>query len=653
MNQSLLKRKKNKRKTTILFFYFLLLPFVVWGADTSRIAPFIDINASFQDIQMPYGGVAGLGPIEDQFLIVKRIKQPSPDSQEPDMEHIAKKNKISAELEARKRNDFRRGDELTDSLRIALGFESNQFMASTPMDNNIAVSRDGIVISVINTNIFISDTLGEVLQSRPMTPAFFGDASLASLIYDPKILYDPDEDRFILVILSGNTPTNSRVIVCFSRSNRPDIDGWNYFSYNGNVYNNSLWFDYPNIGINKRELFITGNLFTAQDEYRLTTIIQISKQDGYAGTNPANARIWGAGVGFGVITNSQGNIPFTLVPAPNAFEDDDLESMHFISSFSNSGNSLDLFRVTARLGNSPTIQTSRIAVPLYMSERFCSQLGPTGTPFSVLLNAGDARMKNAYYQNGVLHCVLNARQVGQNFLGLFYYRIDLKNELAITAYFYDEGTDYGFAAVAPISNDPLKNDALIVYTHTSGSIYPGIGMITCDKNMTFSAPKLIKEGESFVNVLPSNGRTRWGDYSGIAKRHGTANPEIWISACFGAHTPTASFSRHWKNWNAKIVSKESATITFEKNRVWPNPITNEMPFANFSFDAPEAGNYKIVLYDITGKALETVFENSLLSGKHNITFATTRYPSGQYIIRCILTDKSKSWTEKWIKIGGN
>jgi len=77
--------------------------------------------------------------------------------------------------------------------------------------------------------------------------------------YDPKLIYDPIQDRFVLVFLKDNDAANSRIIVCFSSTNNPS-DPWHVYRLNGNPLNNNRWTDFPAISLSETGLVVTANL---------------------------------------------------------------------------------------------------------------------------------------------------------------------------------------------------------------------------------------------------------------------------------------------------------------------------------------------------------------------------------------------------------
>lgn len=612
----------------------------------STLQSFRKVDVGSKIVNIEKVGTAGVYPFDPEFVSVKRVN-PSPSRKAPDWEHIALKDSISQSLASR---NNRRNNTLSDSLKIEFGYQSNPFSGATPMDNHIAISNDGIIVSVINTNILISDTLGNQLLYRIMNRTYFGDNSLTGTIYDPRVFYDPDHDRFILVVLHGSTSATSKVLVCFSKSNRPDIDGWNFYKFNGDAFGNNLWFDYPNIGINRDELFITGNLFTDSRTYSNHVIFQIDLQQGYSGSNNISSRIWGGvSISGGRLTNSDGNLPFTMVPAYFGFPEDRAEDMWFVNTNSGSGTKVYVYRITAGISDNPTMEISSVQIPLYIQENLSSQYSGGLGASPIRLISGDSRMKNAYIQNGVIHCVWNARAPMNNFSSIMYARIDSKSKQVKFNSFTENGTDYAFAAIAPFSNNKDVSTSLIIYTSSSATKFPDIGVITCDNQMNFSSPITVKEGESYVSIYPQNNQTRWGDYSGITKKFNSSRPEVWIMGSYGAFASGNAVPRQWKNWNAKIVSRDEVEKKIGKTILFPNPVEKPTQTVTFNFIASESGEYKVRIYDMNGKLVKDLFTDILFPGEYRFTFSTNGYAIGNYIVRYFVNDKAIGY-EKLIVI---
>jgi hypothetical protein len=107
---------------------------------------------------------------------------------------------------------------------VALGhnFFANPWGASTPNDNDMAISNNGVIVSTVNTNILVYST--ETFSASPIKSlaAFTSPINNKHQEFDPKVIYDPYADRFILMCLSGFVDSTSQVIMGFSQTNDPN-----------------------------------------------------------------------------------------------------------------------------------------------------------------------------------------------------------------------------------------------------------------------------------------------------------------------------------------------------------------------------------------------------------------------------------------------
>lgn len=71
-------------------------------------------------------------------------------------------------------------------------------------------------------------------------------------------------------------------------------------------------------------------------------------------------------------------------------------------------------------------------------------------------------------------------------------------------------------------------------------------------------------------------------------------------------------------------------VDFSLNQNYPNPFN---PTTQINFDLPEAGEVQLVIYDLTGRAVQTLINNTLSPGTHQITFDASQLSSGVYLYR--------------------
>ena len=144
---------------------------------------------------------------------------------------------------------------------IENGFEGNLYNNKIPNDNTLAISNDNIIIAGINSSFIIYKLNEDSLLLRTTLNSITSTFTNLLFVkkYDPKFIYDHEEDRFIMVFLVGNKPINSHVCVAYSTTNNP-LDDWNVYMLKGDALNSGHWTDYPAISLTKDDLFITGNL---------------------------------------------------------------------------------------------------------------------------------------------------------------------------------------------------------------------------------------------------------------------------------------------------------------------------------------------------------------------------------------------------------
>ena len=82
-------------------------------------------------------------------------------------------------------------------------FEGNNFQG-VPNDNDMATSNDSMIMSVTNSRIhFYNAATEEQLLTRSLA-TFSNQLGISGSKFDPKVIYDPGSDRFILIFLKNS-----------------------------------------------------------------------------------------------------------------------------------------------------------------------------------------------------------------------------------------------------------------------------------------------------------------------------------------------------------------------------------------------------------------------------------------------------------------
>ena len=423
---------------------------------------------------------------------------------------------------------------------VGTSFLGNTLVTGTPPDNSIAISNGGKIMTVDNSSMAFHSASGSVIMSNELHEDWLDDVAasinITSGLFDPRVIYDPVEDKFIFVILHGSSSTTSKVLVCYSQTNDPN-GNWNVYELDGDPLNNGSWLDYPQIGISENDLFVTGNLFqSGSNSFIGAVVYQVEKNDGYAGV---------ANLDFTLYSNIPGGQigAFSLVPASYGQGGEYGPGIYLISSNSFSANRLNLYQVTGGLSSNPSLNLlSSFLVPSYSAPADAVQLGTFAE-----LSTNDSRMQHAFYLDGKVHAVHHASYQNSGYSGLVYYRVPVQNpNLYETSRFGEIGVDYVFPSVASFGLEETDEDVMIGFSRVSATNYPEIGVINCDPSLDWSSPTLVKAGNSYVDHNWLAGTERWGDYSDIQRRHNAASPAVWMAGCFG------STSHNWNNWIAEI-----------------------------------------------------------------------------------------------------
>ena len=86
---------------------------------------------------------------------------------------------------------------------IENGFEGNLYNNKVPNDNTLAISNDDIIIAGINSSYIVYDLNNDSLLLRTTLNSITSPFTNLLFVkkYDPKFIYDQEEDRFIMVFL--------------------------------------------------------------------------------------------------------------------------------------------------------------------------------------------------------------------------------------------------------------------------------------------------------------------------------------------------------------------------------------------------------------------------------------------------------------------
>ena len=412
----------------------------------------------------------------------------------------------------------------TEKPKVGINFSGNIQGSNVPPDNSMAISTNGFIVSAINSNIIFANSAGKVTFTQTLAD-FYTLLTIGSGVYDPRIIYDAQYNRFIALALHGNTPQTTKIVIAFSKNEDPAA-GWYYYNVDGNPLGDNHWYDYPNVGLTQRDLFFSGLMRDNAGDWQYSILFQIDKASCFSGS----PMVYGY---YTDLNNADGQLAFNLVPAHNAWNVYPDSVMHLVSNVAQGGNQYHLHKVTGAIskGNAE-ITALQVTGP-------ATQLAPDGVQPNTnnVMNTFDSRIWNAMELNGTVHFGAHVNSPN-NTSALFYGRFDLST-LAVTGSLYYQGDyDYGFPSIAAFGDEADDSRVLINFLKTGPDLFPSQGAVICDGSndvFDWGEEVMVKLGTTFVNVLDGN-RERWGDYTTVSRRF--FNPysktaEVWTTGCFG------------------------------------------------------------------------------------------------------------------------
>ena len=497
-------------------------------------------------------------------------------------------------------------------------YPGNTTGTGTPLDNHLAISKGGFIVAVQNSNFGVYNTNGQQLQQKSLGAIAQG-LGFNNSKYDPRVIYDPIHDRFILVFLNGSSYSSSRVIVGFSATNDP-TGNWYLYALVGNLKDNvavleDVWTDYPAIGISTEELFITGNLFTNAGDAKGAGIWQIPLSEGYSGIT-LNPTIY--------VTNYFSLMPVTGATQPYG------PDMYFIRTNIGNGVHVHVHYLTNSAANGGVLNNP-VTIPSSLNYTMPPDAPQKGT--TLQLNTNDNRIQSAYFENNIIVYAFNT---GLNGRSSIYYGTIYLNSLGLGFAFADaiyiSHSQYSIAFPSVVyagCGSTSGNNTLLFVDFSSPNNRPGIGSFAIDEFNDYSDMVIAFEGNGPIG-FGTNSPYRWGDYSGGALRQDGSN-EIWAYGVVGSPSGfnTARLAKFSTNLCGTTSKNNDHLTTQNLFNAFPNPFYDEL---TIYFEINQTEEVDVILLDHNGKIIKNLISDKLYKGTAKFTMSLNELPKGIYFI---------------------
>lgn len=390
------------------------------------------------------------------------------------------------------------------------------------------------VIEAVNSGFAVYNKTGGTIQAYTTYDSFMNKPSLWSsgaFMFDPRVIYDPWNKRFLMLILGlDETNQKSYFWVAVSKTSNP-TQGWCRWRWNSTIGSGSTaqWLDYAGLGADKWGVYVTGNYFRFGGSFQ-TSLIQT--------INPAIFTANCAGATNGVkwttgLTWPSGGSAFSLQPAlPHSASS--TSNTYFVNTFSGSGNSMLLWKLGGSRTSAAAATLSRSAIPVQQYYAIGNNVKQPGS--SVRVDGGDARIMNAVYSQSRVFTTLttDVNNNGQR-SGWLTVRLNTSNNSRDWQHLLYSGNGiYYFYPAITVQGGSSANAHLGVFgswtdaeTSQSATTKYASGLVKIYDNQPAATTGPFLNLVSGIGVYNrvSNGRNRWGDYSGAGYDWSTGN--LW------------------------------------------------------------------------------------------------------------------------------
>lgn len=409
---------------------------------------------------------------------------------------------------------------------------------SIPPDVNGCAGNNELMVT-LNTQVRIESKTGTTTSTVTLN-SFFSSLGSPS-VFDPKILFDPVDDRYIFVACGNAQSSSSCILIAVTQTDNPS-GTWNMWKVDVDGTNTN-WFDFPSLGFNKNWIVVTGNMFTnASNSWSYGQAYAFRKSDLYAN-----------GTGLYTLFNNNTNI-FTL--CPSVTYDSTSHNMFLVQTVSGNWGSngvVELWKLSGAVGSESLSAITYISTTQRWAgdggvSNFAPQNGTTNK-----FDTGDDRMRNVVRRNNKLwftHTVFLPYNSPSR-SSIMWWQTDTTGTVAMRSMIDDSlaGKFFAYPTIAVNKNE----DVLLGYCRFKSTEYAGANYsfrTTCDATNTFETDTQYHAGTAQYFKTFSGSTNRWGDYSNTVVDPSN-DLDLWTLQEY-ASNPVSSVSRWAVRW-AKLA----------------------------------------------------------------------------------------------------
>jgi len=441
-------------------------------------------------------------------------------------------------------------------------------------DNNMGIPPDvsgaagpGHLMTMLNTQVRIQNKTGGIISTVSLNTFW---SSLTGDPFDPHIVYDSINNRWIATCSADGNSATSQVFFAISATNNP-TGVWTFYQFMADPAG-TTWADYPGFGVNSTWIAITHNMFTvaAAPSFVGAKMRVIDKSTALAG-GALTVTVFPTGFDQ-IMIGAFLYRGFTLKPCRTF---DAAQPNLYIVDYSGVGvmGGNQAIRISQITGTGPTPSWSVTPGGLGSAGLFVvannfnpNQIDAAQKGTASLVFTNEAGMQDPVFRNGRIWCThsggLPVAPAMANRTAAFWYQL---NPTALPAPIIQSGVldeGVGVHVFFPSITANTTNDACIGFSRSDASKFVEAaytGRFSTDPPNTMRPIKTLKCGEdSYIKDGSTNdptllGRIRWGDYSATVVDP-SDNLSFWTIQEYAAlDVGPGELDDRWGTWWGKVT----------------------------------------------------------------------------------------------------
>ncbi len=390
------------------------------------------------------------------------------------------------------------------------------------------------VMETTNQHFKVYTKTGTLVSTLSITTFF--SATGGSGYFDPHILYDANNSRWVVCIAGDVSGGHSGVFLAISQTNNP-TGSWYVYALDG-TGNSTDFLDYPLLGLNTNWVVITGRDFTSAGPVK-PKIFVFNRANVYSGAS-------GTATTFTDATNT-----ITLAPAHTL--DNSQTTEYLVCNWNGNSGGNGYVRLSSITGSaSAPVYTagSTMGVASPWNDNGNLSTGATQSGTTAKIESGDSRIGNAVYINGALWFSHTAYLPASspNHSAIDWWQVNPAGPTLLQYGRVENSTSFYFYSSISVNS---AGDALLGYCSSSSTTFPSASYsfhAASDAANTMQSIYTYKSGQASYNKTFGSGRNRYGDYTGAA-----------VDPSDNSFWNFSEFAQTGNNWGTVIANVAAST----------------------------------------------------------------------------------------------